>query len=155
MMTNVRRQLGWTLVASSLALHLLTVFAFARQPDRLAAFTVMPIWVWGGVGLLLSSVAFYFLRASLSLILTGIWAVTILLGADEARVLGNLAKEIPLPGQARPFSGLPVQCLADAVDIGVGPVGDLIVAADAERIQPLFNQHANAAHALEIILTRV
>jgi len=106
--TDVRRQLGWTLVASSVALHLITVFAFARQPDRLAALTVMPIWVWGGVGLLLSSVAFYFLRASLSLIITGVWAVTILLGADEVRVLGNLAKEAPLPGQAKPFSGLPV-----------------------------------------------
>lgn len=107
-MTSVRRQLGWTLVVSSLALHLLTIYAFTRQPDRLAAFTVMPIWVWGGIGLVLSSVAFYFLRASLSLILTGIWAFTILLGADEARVLGNMAKEAPLPGHAQPHSGLPV-----------------------------------------------
>jgi len=107
-MTHIRRQLGWVLVVSSLLLHLLTVYAFARQPDRLAAFTVMPIWVWGGVGLLLSSVAFYFLRASLSLILTGIWAVTILLGADEARVLGNLSKDPPISGHAQPHSGLPV-----------------------------------------------
>jgi endonuclease/exonuclease/phosphatase family metal-dependent hydrolase len=108
MMTPVRRRLGWALVACSLGLHLLTIYAFARQPDRLAAFTVMPIWVWGSLGVACSSVAFYFLRASLSLILTGIWAVTILLGADEARVLGNLTKEAPQPGPAKPSAGLPV-----------------------------------------------
>lgn len=105
---HVRRRLGWTLVGLSFALHLLTIYAYVRQPDSLAAFTVMPIWVWGGLGVITSSVAFYFLRASLSLVLSGIWAVTILLGADEARVLGNLSKEPPLPGHARPHSGLPV-----------------------------------------------
>ena len=108
MMTRVLHQLGWTLVISSLLLHLLTVFAFARQPDRLAAFTVMPIWVWGGIGLLMSSGAYYFLRAKLSLVLTGIWAVTVFSGADESSVLWNLAKEPPLPGHAQPHSGLPV-----------------------------------------------
>jgi hypothetical protein len=108
MITNVRRQLGWTLVISSFLLHVLTVYAFARQPDRLAAFTVMPIWVWGGIGLLFSSVAYYFLRAKLSLVLTGIWAVTIFSGADESSVLWNLAKDPPISGHAQPHSGLPV-----------------------------------------------
>jgi len=108
MMNSVRRRLGWTLVGLSFALHLLTIYAYVRQPDRLAAFTVMPVWVWGGIGLLLSSIAYYFLRASLSLVLTGIWAVTILSLADENRIMGNLTKETPLPGQARPHSGLPV-----------------------------------------------
>lgn len=82
----------------SLLLHLFTVYCFARQPDRFAAFTVLPIWVWGGFGLLLSTVAFYFLRASLSLIITAVWAVTLLVGADEARVLANLGISKPLPG---------------------------------------------------------
>ncbi len=44
------RRTGWLLVGLSLALHAVTVYAYARQPDRLAAFTVMPIWVWGGRG---------------------------------------------------------------------------------------------------------
>jgi endonuclease/exonuclease/phosphatase (EEP) superfamily protein YafD len=96
------------LVGLSLALHLFTVFCFARQPDRFAAFTVLPIWVWGGIGLLFSSVAFYFLRAPLSLIMTGVWAVTLLVGADEARVLANFAKSRPEPGSAALHDGQPV-----------------------------------------------
>jgi endonuclease/exonuclease/phosphatase (EEP) superfamily protein YafD len=104
-MNLFRRRLGWMLVLLSLALHLITVFCFSAQPDRLAAFTVVPIWVWGGIGLLFSSVAFYFLRAPLSLILSGVWALTILVGSDEARALGNLGKERPESGPAKPYRG--------------------------------------------------
>jgi endonuclease/exonuclease/phosphatase (EEP) superfamily protein YafD len=107
-MSAFRRRSGWMLVGLSLALHLFTVFCFSRQPDRFAAFTVLPIWVWGGFGLLLSSIAFYFLRASLSLIVTAVWAVTLLVGADEAHVLGNLGKAAPLPGPATLHDGRPV-----------------------------------------------
>lgn len=103
--STLTRRSGWTLVGASLALHFLTVLAFSRQPDVLAAFTVMPIWVWGGIGLFLSSLAFYFLRAPLSLIVTGIWAFTILLGADEARVIANLGTEAPEKGLAIPVKG--------------------------------------------------
>jgi endonuclease/exonuclease/phosphatase (EEP) superfamily protein YafD len=102
-MTVIRRRFGWTLVLLSLVLHLVTVFAFSVQPDKLAAFTVVPIWIWGGVGLLFSTFAFYFLRAPLSLILTGVWALTILVGSDEVRALGNLGKEAPKPGPAAPY----------------------------------------------------
>jgi endonuclease/exonuclease/phosphatase (EEP) superfamily protein YafD len=107
-MSSLSRRLGWTLVGISLLLHIFTVYCFARQPDRFAAFTVMPIWLWGGFGLLLSSVAFYFLRASLSLVMTGVWAVTLLVGADEARVLANFGKSPPLPGLADAYEGAPV-----------------------------------------------
>jgi len=104
-MPSFTRRFGWTLVGISLLLHIFTVYCFSRQPDRFAAFTVMPIWLWGGIGLLLSTVAFYFLRASLSLIMTGVWAITLLIGADEARVLANLGKSPPLPGPAERFEG--------------------------------------------------
>lgn len=97
-MSSLRRRTGWTLVGLSLLLHLFTVYCFARQPDRFAAFTVLPIWVWGGFGLLLSTVAFYFLRAPLSLIMTTVWAITLLVGADEARVLANFGRSKPRPG---------------------------------------------------------
>ncbi|MEO5915694.1 MAG: endonuclease/exonuclease/phosphatase family protein [Luteolibacter sp.] len=107
-MSSFSRRLGWTLVVISLLLHIFTVYCYSRQPDRFAAFTVMPIWLWGGFGLLLSSVAFYFLRASLSLIMTGVWAITLLVGADEARVLANFGKSPPLPGQAELYEGKPV-----------------------------------------------
>ncbi|MEO7100364.1 MAG: endonuclease/exonuclease/phosphatase family protein [Luteolibacter sp.] len=103
-----RRRLGWILVGASLLIHIFTVFCFSRQPDRFAAFTVMPIWLWGGVGIFLSVVAFYFLRASLSLIMTAVWAITLLVGADEARVLANFGKSAPLPGHAAAHEGNPV-----------------------------------------------
>ena len=104
-MHMLHRRLGWTLVGLSLALHLFTVFSYSQQPDHLAAFTVLPIWLWGGIGLLLSTVAFYFLRASLSLVMTAVWAVTLLVGADEARVLANLGKPPPHTGPAAPYEG--------------------------------------------------
>ena len=107
-MSALSRRLGWILVGLSLLLHIFTVYCFARQPDRFAAFTVMPIWLWGGFGLLLSTVAFYFLRASLSLVMTAVWAVTLLVGADEARVLANFGKSPPLAGPAEPHDGQPV-----------------------------------------------
>jgi len=103
-----RRRLGWMLVAASLLLHLFTVYCFARQPDRFAAFTVMPIWLWGGIGLMLAVVAFIFLRASLSMVMTAVWAVTLLVGSDEARVLANFGKPPPLPGPAEAYHGKPV-----------------------------------------------
>lgn len=107
-MHTLHRRFGWILVGLSLALHLFTVFCYSRQPDTFAAFTVLPIWVWGGIGLGLSTVAFYFLRASLSLVLTAVWAVTLLVGADEARVLANFGKPVPLAGPAVPYDGMPV-----------------------------------------------
>ncbi len=101
----LRRRLGWTLVGASLLLHLFTVYCFAQQPDRFAAFTVVPIWLWGGFGLLLAMVAFVFLRASLSLVMTAVWAVTLLVGSDEARVLANFGKAAPLHGKAETHQG--------------------------------------------------
>ncbi len=103
-----RRRLGWTLVLLSLAVHGFTVYCFSRQPDHFAAFTVMPIWLWGGVGLALSTVAFYSMRSPLSLVMTGVWAVTLLVGADEARVLAHIGKTPPQPGPAPAHSRLPV-----------------------------------------------
>jgi endonuclease/exonuclease/phosphatase (EEP) superfamily protein YafD len=64
--------------------------------------------MWGGAGLFLSVIAFYFLRASLSLIVTGVWAITLLVGSDEARVLSNFGKPAPEPGHAGYFRGNPV-----------------------------------------------
>ena len=101
----LRRRLGWILVGASLLLHLFTVYCYAQQPDRFAAFTVMPIWLWGGFGLSLTIVAFLFLRASLSMVMTAVWAVTLLVGSDEARVLANFGKVAPLRGKAETHKG--------------------------------------------------
>lgn len=77
--------------SGSLLTHILTVWCYARQPDSLAAFTVMPFWFWGGIGLSLSVLAFYFLRAPLSLIVAAVWVVTLFVCMDEAKVLSNFS----------------------------------------------------------------
>ncbi|MCF7730871.1 MAG: endonuclease/exonuclease/phosphatase family protein [Akkermansiaceae bacterium] len=105
---DVRRKLSWLLVGCSLALHLTTVFCFSRQPDRLAAFTAFPLWLWGGIGIGMSAMAFWMFRARLSLIVTAVWTVTVLVGSDEARVLGHLTNQAPQPGPATPHHGRPV-----------------------------------------------
>lgn len=107
-MPSVRRNLGWSLVAASLLLHLVTVFCFTWQPDRFAAFTVLPIWVWGALGLLLATFGFWLLRPSWSWIMTAVWVFTLLAGADEARVLTHFGRSAPQPGPATPYEGTPV-----------------------------------------------
>ncbi len=105
-MSKLRRTVGWVFVGASLLTHMLTVWCYARQPDALAAFTVMPFWFWGGIGLTLSVLAFCFLRAPLSLIVTAVWAVTLSVGMDEAKALSNFShprlaieRESPLDGR--------------------------------------------------------
>lgn len=95
MRARARRRAGWALVAASLGLHAFTVFCHTRQPDLFAAFLVVPLWAWGLLGLALASVAFLFLRANLSLVLSALWLVTILFGADEARVLAHAGTPKP------------------------------------------------------------
>lgn len=104
-MHTFRRRAGWGLVGLSLALHVFSVYCFSVQPDRFAAFTVLPIWLWGGLGLVLTIAAYYFLRAPLSLVMTGVWAVTLFVGADEARGLANLGHESPAIGRSKPWQG--------------------------------------------------
>lgn len=103
--SRITRRLGWILIAASIALHIVTVVAYARQPDLLAAFTVVPLWVWTGFGLAASVTAFLAFRAPLSLIVTAVWALTVLLGSDEARVIAHLGKSPPLPGPPAPHRG--------------------------------------------------
>jgi endonuclease/exonuclease/phosphatase (EEP) superfamily protein YafD len=102
-----RRYSGWLLVLMSLALHAVTIFCYSRQPDSLAAFTVVPLWIWGLLGLTLSSAAMLMLRAPLSLIVSIIWIITILLGADETKVLANLGKATPTKNVVASAQGQP------------------------------------------------
>ncbi len=88
-MSKTRLAVGWGFVGGSLLTHVLTVWAYASQPGFLAAFTVYPLWFWGGIGLALSVVAFCFLRAPLSLIVTAVWAVTLSVAMDEAKALSH------------------------------------------------------------------
>lgn len=99
-MSTLRISAGWMLLGFSLLLQVFTVYAYSRQPDFLALCTVLPIWLWGGLGLLLSSFAYCCLRSWFSLGMIAVWVTTLLVGADEARTLTHLRKESPQPGRA-------------------------------------------------------
>lgn len=100
-----RKSLAAALVLASLAIHFGTVVLFSRQPDRFAAFTVIPVWIWGSIGLLLSSSAFLLFRAKLSLFATAVWTITVLLVADETRALARIGSDPLEPGPPSRFEG--------------------------------------------------
>ena len=103
-----RRYSGWLLVLLSFFFHIFTVYCFSKQPDRLAAFTVLPLWFWGVIGLSIAVTALLLLRASLSLILSFIWILTIFVGSDEAKVLSNIGTRAPIKGGSATISGSPI-----------------------------------------------
>lgn len=100
-----RKAFGVALVIIALGFHLLTIALYTRQPDLFAAFTLFPIWVWGGIGLSISSLAFLGFRAPLSLFTSGVWAVTVLALSDETRSLGRIGQEAPEPGIPKRHNG--------------------------------------------------
>lgn len=109
-MSITRRAIGWSLVGGSLLIHALTVWCYSTQPDSLAAFTVLPFWFWGGIGLLMSVFAFCFLRAPLSLIVTAVWAVTMSVAMDEAHVLSNFSHpKITIERRMAPDGSQPIR----------------------------------------------
>ena len=89
-------------------LWLVTAYCFYRQPDHFAAFTVLPIWIWGGCGLLGCAGSGFLWRCRWPWLLAGAWAITLLVGADEVRVITHFGKSAPLPGPAAPHGGTPV-----------------------------------------------
>jgi endonuclease/exonuclease/phosphatase (EEP) superfamily protein YafD len=106
--STLRRTAGRTLAGLSLLLLAATGFAFLRQPDALAAFTVVPLWLWAGIGIALSLAA---VRAGPRLLpaacLAG-WLLALMTGADEARGLLRLGHQSPQPGPPATHEGRPV-----------------------------------------------
>jgi endonuclease/exonuclease/phosphatase (EEP) superfamily protein YafD len=129
----VSRSLGLGCVGSSLVLLLVTAVCFWRQPDRFAAFTVVPIWLWGICGLLPLLFAAYFLRTRHSLKVVGLWMITLLFGADEAQVLFHFGKSPPLPGPAAAYQSKPVVRVI-TLNCNMGSYGD--VSPDLAAWQP-------------------
>lgn len=101
MRSKHRHPLGLALVALSLFCNLFTVVAFTRQPDSLTAFTVVPVWIWGLVGLLLSTLAYFSFRTPLSLFASLVWFISILVLSDEARGLLRFGQSPPREGAPR------------------------------------------------------
>lgn len=106
-MTKSRHPFGLALVLISLALNLLTVVLFVRQPDIFTAFTILPVWLWGMLGLLLGLFSYFLFRTPLSLFTSTVWFVTILVLSDEAPSLVRLGQNSPQKGKATPYLNRP------------------------------------------------
>lgn len=102
-MTRTRHPFGLALVLISLALNLLSMVLFVRQPDAFTAYTILPIWFWGILGLFLSLTSYFLFRAPLALFTSTVWFVTILVLSDEAPALVRFGTEAPEDGPAQPF----------------------------------------------------
>jgi len=105
---HIRRIAGWCFLACTGLLLATVVFTYARQPDHFAAFTLMPVWVWGGCGIFASLAVIHLLRSRLAWLAVAAWLGVIVMFADEARTLGNFGNERPKPGPASPHQGRPV-----------------------------------------------
>jgi len=106
--TCIRRRLGWILLGFSAVLCALTAGAFTLRPDFLAAFTVVPVWLWGGIGILCALISYRLRSERYTLIVAGAWLVTLGCVADESRALLRFRTEAPMPGLAMPYQGRPV-----------------------------------------------
>jgi endonuclease/exonuclease/phosphatase (EEP) superfamily protein YafD len=102
-MTKTRHPFGLALILVSLALNFVSMVVFVRQPDAFAAFTVVPIWIWGGIGLLLSLTAYFLFRAPLALFTSTAWFVSILVLSDEAPGLIRFGQSKVEDGPAQPY----------------------------------------------------
>jgi endonuclease/exonuclease/phosphatase (EEP) superfamily protein YafD len=96
---------GWFGALASVGFLAVVGFLHGYQPDRFAAFTVMPVWVWGGCGIIASIATRKVLQARWMWGVVGAWCVLIMAFADEARTLRNFRNEVPVPGRAKSFDG--------------------------------------------------
>lgn len=102
---SIRRPLAWTLFSFSLLPLPLVWLAYIRHVDRLAVFSVPPIWFWSGLGFLAAGLSAGILRTRWSMVPLSLWIVFTLFFADEAKVLRNLGKPLLQPGPPAPHEG--------------------------------------------------
>ena len=99
---RIRLIIGWCLILGTFLLLGLTIFTYHRQPDHFAAFTLMPVWVWSGLGFGAALAARYLCASRVAWIPAIVWIVVIFSAADEASTLANFWKEPPRPGTPEP-----------------------------------------------------
>lgn len=102
-MSQPRNPLGLFLVLTALGLNFASVILFVRQPDLFTAFTILPIWFWGMVGLVMSGTAYFCCRSPLALFTATLWFVSSLVLSDEARSIARVGQRAPQAGEAESF----------------------------------------------------
>jgi len=102
-MTRPRHPLGLALVLMALVLNFVSVVLFIKQPDFFTAFTILPIWFWGFIGLVMAAIAYFGFRSPLSLFTCTLWFSSILILSDEARSIARIGGVQPEIGEPEPF----------------------------------------------------
>jgi endonuclease/exonuclease/phosphatase family metal-dependent hydrolase len=105
------RACGILLCSLSAGLLAITTLAFLRMPDRLAAFTVMPLWAWGLAGALLLLPAVSLWRARPPLLLAAAWLAISASLADETAPLLRRIHTPAFPPGPKPSAPAPGQIL--------------------------------------------
>ena len=85
------------LLGGSLALHAMVVLSFVFRWDKAALVTVVPFFVWCGMGLSLAVVSAFFQPTLLFRVLGVVWLGTLVLGADERHGLLRFRSQVPQP----------------------------------------------------------
>lgn len=76
---------------TALALHLAVMTCFAGRWDKTAAITIIPIWVWSLLGLVIAGVAWLCARGRFAGFVCALWTVTLLVCPDEWRGIWRAA----------------------------------------------------------------
>lgn len=166
-LVGIRRIVGWSLILGAIVLLALTLVTYHKQPDHFAAFTLMPIWVWCGVGLGAALGGGYLCGSRLAWFPAITWIAVFFFVADEASTLANFWKEPPRPGPAEPHKGAAVIRVITA-NLDLQPIPelnkwkpDVVLLQDvwphqAHRIaRDLFGAEANIHfHETNAIITR-
>ena len=83
-----------------IAIHFVVMLCFINRWDSVATVTLVPIWMWAAVGMLLAVLGWAFFKSRLSMLVFFIWLVTALICSDETPALLRSGKHwvIPPPG---------------------------------------------------------
>lgn len=100
--------LGWLGISASAVFLVAVAWLYQRQPDHFAAFTVMPVWMWAGCGVMAAFLSVSWFRIPWGWAVIAAWLLLIVGIADESRVLWNVRHEVAEPGPAKPHRGRPV-----------------------------------------------
>ena len=122
MLARIRQSIGGCLLAGSVVLLVVTLLTYPRQPGHFAAFTLMPVWVWGGFGLGAAVAGICLCRSRLGWLPAIAWLAVVFFFADEARTLTNIGNAPPRPGPAPPHNGAPViRVISANLDLNPAP----------------------------------
>lgn len=95
------------LFCGSALLWVSTALLYWRQADVFAAFTLLPIWVWGLHGAACAWISWYFGKIHSAKILLLMWLGLIILKSDEMTTIWHCTRDAPTKGFPLNFNGKP------------------------------------------------